>query len=47
MKDSPFWATMLKNAIAVVCFTILACVFDHWWIVLIAWFFQHDVKITR
>lgn len=33
------WAVMLKNSIVIVCFTILALEFGHWWIVLFSWLF--------
>lgn len=34
MSNRPFWAVALENSIALVCFTVLAVVFKHWWIVL-------------
>lgn len=29
-------AILAKNTAALVCFTVLACVFNHWWLVLIS-----------
>lgn len=37
----------IENAVSVVCFTVLAVIFDHWWIVLFSVFFMSSVKQTK
>lgn len=44
MKNNVFWPVMLKNAVAIICFTALAVLFQHWWIALFSILLQHDVK---
>ena len=39
-----YWC--IKNGIAMVCFTVLAIVFEAWWIVLFAILFMSDYKET-
>ena len=39
-----YWC--IKNSIVIICFTVLAIVFDTWWIVLGAALFISDYKET-
>lgn len=32
----------IQNAITLICFTILAIVFQTWWIIIFAWFFWNN-----
>ena len=38
-------AVMLKNSIMMICFTVLAIVFNKWWISLFAALFLSNLKI--
>ncbi len=33
MKNKVFILLAIKNIVAIICFTILSIVFNHWWIV--------------
>lgn len=33
---SLLWALVFKGAVSLICFTVLAIVFHHWWIVFFA-----------
>ena len=33
---SVYWACAIENAVAIICFTIIAVVFGKWWIALFA-----------
>ena len=35
------------NITSIICFTILAIYFGHWWIALFSWLFIHYVKVDR
>ena len=35
---------MIRNSISLICFTALAIVFRHWWIVLFSLLFQSYIK---
>lgn len=35
------------NSVAIICFTILAIYFHHWWIVLFSYFFMFTEKIHK
>lgn len=35
---------MLKNSIALICWTVLAVIFRHWWIALFSLLFMAEVK---
>lgn len=37
----------IKNSIALICFTTLAIVFKHWWIVFFAILFISNVKFKK
>ena len=39
-----YWC--IKNSIVMICFTILAIVFDAWWIALFGALFMNDYKET-
>lgn len=36
----------IKNSIAMICFTVLAIIFDHWWVALFGALFLSDYKET-
>lgn len=41
---SMWWAWTLKNSIALICWTVLAVIFRHWWIALFSLLFMAEVK---
>lgn len=41
---SGMWPVMLKNSVALVCWTVLAVVFGRWWIALFSVLFLSSVK---
>lgn len=47
MKNSSWTAWAIKNSIVVICFTILAIYFNHWWIVLFACLLTTSLKTKR
>lgn len=44
MDKNVLWPVTIKNSICVICFTVLAVVFNEWWIVLFSGFFMTDIK---
>ena len=44
MDKSIYWAWSIKNSICIICWTILAIVFNKWWITIFALFFMSDLK---
>lgn len=42
-----YWAWAIKNAACVICFTILAIVFDKWWVALFALLFMSSLQAAR
>ena len=38
---------VIRNSISLICFTILAIIFKHWWIVFFALLFHSDIKIEE
>lgn len=40
MNKNMMWAIALKNSICLICFTVLAVIFNEWWIALFAAFFM-------
>lgn len=38
------WAWAIKNSVCIICWTVLAIVFDKWWIALFASFFLSGLK---
>ena len=46
MNKNTIWACAISNMISVSCFTVLAVMFDRWWIVLFALLFFTIPKST-
>lgn len=44
MSNKLFWLCVVKNVIALICFTVLAIVFHKWWIILFALLFMSSVE---
>jgi hypothetical protein len=44
MNTSVYWAWAIKNSICVICWTVLAVVFNKWWIALFGVLFLSDLK---
>lgn len=44
MNTSVYWAWAIKNSICVICWTVLAVVFNTWWIALFGALFLSDLK---
>ena len=47
MNNKLFWLCAVKNVLALICFTVLAIVFQRWWIVLFALLFMSGVETKR
>lgn len=47
MNTSAYWAWAIKNSICVICWTVLAVVFNKWWIALFGALFLSDIKYKR
>lgn len=41
-----WWAWAVKNSVSMICFTILAVIFKHWWIVLFSILWLDNLKIS-
>ena len=39
-----YFATAIKDSVAVICFTALAVIFHHWWIALFSIFFISSIR---
>lgn len=44
MNKHVLWAFVIKNSIALICFTILAIIFGKWWIVFFSALFLISIK---
>lgn len=44
MRNKSFLSCMIYNSIAVICWTILAILFNHWWIALFSLLFMSSVE---
>ena len=44
MSNKLFWICIIKNIVALICFTVLAIVFHKWWIILFALLFMSSVE---
>jgi CO dehydrogenase/acetyl-CoA synthase alpha subunit len=44
MNKNAVWAWAIKNSICVICWTVLAIVFNKWWIALFGAFFISSLK---
>lgn len=44
MNKGSFWAWAIKNSICVICWAILAIVFNKWWIALFALLFMSSLE---
>lgn len=47
MNKHAYWAWALKNSVAIICWTALACFFGKWWIALFGAAFLSDLKSER
>lgn len=47
MKNSAVIMCILISCVAIVSFTVLAVLFNHWWIALFAYFFTYTYKHTE
>ena len=47
MSNKLFWLCIVKNVLALICFTVLSIVFQRWWIVLFALLFMSSVETKR
>lgn len=45
--DKNFLIMQIRNSIAIICFTILAIVFKHWWIALFSMLFFIEYKEVK
>lgn len=45
--DRLYMAHLFKNSFSLGCFTILAVVFEHWWIVLFAIAFVSEIRTVK
>lgn len=45
--DKVLWPVCLKNSAAIICWTVLACHFDKWWIALFGVFFCTSVDLKK
>ncbi len=46
-KDNIFLAVAIENAVIYACFTVIAVLFQKWWIVLFACLFTKSVTFER
>lgn len=46
MDKTFIWALALKNIIAILAWTVLAILFNKWWLALFALLFVSDIKTT-
>lgn len=44
MNNKLFWLCIVKNVIALICFTVLSIIFQRWWIILFALLFMGSVE---
>lgn len=44
MNKNSIWAWVIDNAINIICWTVLAIVFNKWWIALFAILFVSSIK---
>ena len=44
MDKNTIWAWAIKNSICVICWTVLAIIFNKWWIALFAMFFMSGLE---
>lgn len=47
MNESAWWAWAIKNSICVICWIILAIIFNKWWIALFAGLFLSSLETYR
>lgn len=46
-RGSPWIAWAMKNACAIICFTVLAVHFEKWWLALFAMLFMSDLEVKE
>lgn len=44
MNKSAYWAWAIKNSICVICWVVLAIIFNKWWIALFGVLFTSDLQ---
>ena len=44
MNKHAYWAWAIKNSTVVICWTVLAIIFNKWWIALFAGLFLSDLR---
>lgn len=47
MNKSAYWAWAIKNSICVICWVVLAIVFNKWWIALFGALFMSNLQTQR
>lgn len=47
MDKHMYWAWAIKNSICVICWAVLAIIFNTWWIALFGLLFMTSVQSTR
>jgi len=47
MNKSIYWSVTIKNSICLICWTVLAVVFNKWWIALFAALFLTSLKTVH
>ena len=47
MNKSAYWAWAIKNSICVICWVVLAIVFNKWWIALFAALFVSSLEASK
>ena len=45
MNKHAYWTWAIKNCTVVICWTVLAIIFNKWWIALFAVLFMSDLKL--
>lgn len=44
MDKSIWWSVMIRNSVSIICWTILAIIFNKWWVALFAVLFVASVE---
>ena len=47
MNKSLIWAWVIKNSIVIIAWTVLAIVFNKWWIAFFVILFMNDLDIDK
>lgn len=46
INKSAYWAWAIKNSICIICWIVLAIIFNKWWIALFAALFLSDLRFN-